>query len=95
MNAGMTPARFAQLFEGQFTHWIYRCPHPEDCPVDHRELDGLTLSPAHPLWSLITGPDLPRCSCYLIGARKPKAAMRRGADFEKAIPAKLLAIQEP
>ncbi|WP_149589805.1 phage head morphogenesis protein [Tabrizicola flagellatus] len=79
--------RLAQLREGGFTHWVYRCGDPEgDCSELHQAFDGLVVPQDHEFWDIWSPPNHYLCRCYVVGARNERGAARLGGDPTKPLP---------
>lgn len=70
--------RMAQLVAGNFPLWVYRHGGSRDPRPDHLSWDGLILPPGHPFWATHAPPNGWGCSCYVIGARSERDAVRKG-----------------
>ena len=87
-NAATTYAagRHAQLVEGGFKYWVYfhgGSAHPR---LQHLDWDGLILPADHPFWATHYPPNGWGCSCYVVGARSIKGAIRLGGNPMKVLP---------
>lgn len=78
--------RHAQLVEGGFRYWVYRHGGSAEPRVQHLGWDGLILPPDHPFWATHFPPNGWGCSCYVIGARSMRSAVRRGGKPELTLP---------
>lgn len=79
--------RHAQLTSGDYPFWVYRhggSEHPR--PFHLNYLNGLVLPPGHALWRKYYPPSDWGCSCYVLGARSERAAVRLGGDLSKTPP---------
>lgn len=70
--------RMAQLVAGNFPLWVYRHGGSRDPRPEHLSWDGLILPPGHPFWATHAPPNGWGCSCYVIGARSERDAVRKG-----------------
>lgn len=86
MRTSYAAGRMAQLVEADYPLWIYRHGASREPRPEHLAWDGLTLPPDHPFWASHAPPNGWGCSCYIIGARSPAAARRRGGDPDRALP---------
>lgn len=78
--------RHAQLTAGNFAFWIYKHGNPKEPRLEHLDWDGLILPPDHPFWITHYGPNGWGCTCYVLGARSMRAAIRLGGDPNKKLP---------
>jgi hypothetical protein len=78
--------RHAQLVAGNFKFWIYRHGGSAEPRVQHLGWDGLILPPDHPFWATHFPPNGWGCSCYVIGARSMRSAIRRGGKPDLNLP---------
>lgn len=78
--------RMAQLKAGDFPLWVYRHGGSRDPRPQHLAWDGLVLPPDHPFWATHAPPNGWGCSCYVVGARSPDGARRRGGDPDLDLP---------
>lgn len=78
--------RMAQLTAGDFPLWVYRHGGSREPRPQHLAWDGLVLPPEHPFWATHAPPNGWGCSCYVVGARSPDGARRRGGDPEIGLP---------
>lgn len=78
--------RYAQLVEGNFKFWVYRHGGSLEPREQHLSWDGLILPADHPFWASHFPPNGWGCSCYVIGARSIRGAVRRGGDVNKVLP---------
>lgn len=85
-RAAYKAKRIAQLHEGGFSLWVYRCHDSLSCPDSHAAFDGVVLPPDHPFWALWVPPHKGRCSCGVYGARSDRSARRLGGDPDKPLP---------
>lgn len=79
--------RRAQLHAAGWKFWVYlhggsRDPRPEHLNV----FNGLVLPPDHPFWDKHYPPSDWGCSCYVVGARSERGAIRLGGDPSKTLP---------
>lgn len=79
--------RYAQLKAGNFTFWVYFHGNSKEPRIVHVEWNGLVLPPDHEFWIKHYPPSAWGCSCYVIGARSLRAAIRLGGDPGKKLPA--------
>jgi uncharacterized protein with gpF-like domain len=78
--------RRAQLLAGDFPLWVYRHGDSQVPRIEHLGWDGLVLPPAHGFWVKHSPPSEWGCSCYVLGARSPRAAIRLGGKPDKPLP---------
>ena len=79
--------RFAQLTEANWAFWVYRHGGSLEPRPQHLAWNGLFLPPAHPFWTKFYPPSDWGCSCYVLGARSERGAIRLGGDPAKKLPA--------
>lgn len=79
--------RHAQLTAGGFAFWVYRHGGSQEPREIHLSWNGLFLPPGHPFWTLYYPPSGWGCSCYVVGARSERGAIRLGGDPSKKLPA--------
>ena len=79
--------RYAQLIDGNFPFWVYRHGGSLEPRPDHLSWDGFYAPPSHPFWVKHYPPSDWGCSCYALGARSARAAVRLGGDPNKRLPA--------
>lgn len=72
--------RMAQLLEGGFRYWVYRHGGSLEPRLQHLGWDGLILPPGHAFWATHAPPNGWGCSCYVLGARSIRAAIRLGGN---------------
>lgn len=77
--------RYAQLVEGDFPFWVYRHGGSVEPRIVHLGWNGLVLEPSHAFWRTHYPPSAWGCSCYVLGARSMRAAIRLGGDPEKQL----------
>ncbi|SDY55258.1 phage minor head protein [Citreimonas salinaria] len=80
MRTSYMAGRWAQL--QLFPIWIYRHGGSVEPRLHHLAWDGLILPREHPFWQTHFPPNGWGCSCFVIGARNPTAAVRRGGKPE-------------
>ncbi len=78
--------RRAQLLSGDFPFWVYRHGGSQEPRPEHVAFDGLFLPPTHDFWTIFSPPSDWGCSCYVLGARSIRAAVRLGGDPDKKLP---------
>jgi hypothetical protein len=78
--------RHAQLAAGNFAFWLYRHGNAQEPRIIHLSWDGLFLPPDHPFWVQHYAPNGWGCTCYVLGARSERAAIRLGGDPAKKLP---------
>lgn len=78
--------RNAQLVAGGFALWVYRHGGSQEPREIHLSWNGLFLPPDHPFWTLYYPPSGWGCSCYVVGARSERGAIRLGGDPSKTLP---------
>lgn len=77
--------RHAQLTAGNFAVWVYRHGNAKEPRIIHLHWDGLFLPPSHPFWRWFYPPSGWGCTCYVVGARSERAAIRLGGNPEKKL----------
>lgn len=78
--------RYAQLVDGKFQYWVYRHGGSREPRPVHLTWNGLILEPAHIFWRTHYPPSAFGCSCYVVGARSMRGAIRLGGKLDKALP---------
>ncbi|MGD1880844.1 MAG: phage minor head protein [Paracoccaceae bacterium] len=78
--------RMAQLRAKGFPYWIYFHGGSIEPRLQHLSWDGLVLPSDHPFWNTHAPPNGWGCSCYIVGARSKRAALRLGGDPSKVLP---------
>lgn len=78
--------RLAQLKAGGFKYWVYRHGGAVEPRPHHLALDGLILPADHPVWAKLYPPNDWGCSCYVVGARSMRGAIRLGGRPEVTLP---------
>jgi Phage Mu protein F like protein len=78
--------RMAQLVEAGFTLWVYRHGASLEPREQHLAWDGLILPPEHPFWATHAPPNGWGCSCYVLGARSIRGAVRLGGKPDLKLP---------
>lgn len=78
--------RYAQLRAAGFPLWVYRHGGSLDPREQHLSWDGLILPSDHPFWLTHFPPNGWGCSCYVVGARSERGAVRLGGDPSKLLP---------
>jgi len=79
--------RLAQLREKGYNYWIYFHGGSLEPREEHLSWNGLILPSDHPWWATHAPPNGWGCSCYIIGARSMRGAIRLGGDPDKVLPA--------
>lgn len=78
--------RHAQLTAGNFVFWIYRHGGSLEPREQHLSWNGMFLPPDHVFWTVWYPPSGWGCSCYVVGARNERGAIRLGGDPAKKLP---------
>lgn len=86
-SASYAAGRHAQLVAGNFAFWVYRHGGSQEPRIIHLSWNGLVLPPGHSFWVIYYPPSGWGCSCYVVGARSERAAVRLGGDPAKKLPA--------
>ncbi len=86
LSTSYAAGRFAQLQAANFPFWVYRHGASREPRHEHLALDGLVLPSDHPFWARYFPPNGWGCSCYVVGARSEKAALRLGGKPEVKLP---------
>lgn len=86
MSTSYAAGRHAQLVEGGFPFWVYRHGGALEPREQHLGWDGLILPADHPFWKTHFAPNGWGCSCYVVGARSMRAAVRLGGKPGKTLP---------
>jgi len=77
--------RHAQLTAGGYAFWVYRHGNSQEPRIVHLGWDGLVLEPGHAFWATHYPPSGWGCSCYVLGARSARAAIRLGGNPDKKL----------
>jgi hypothetical protein len=86
MATSYASGRMAQLVAGNYPFWVYRHGGSLEPRIQHLGWDGLILPPDHPFWATHAPPNGWGCSCYVLGARSERAALRLGGKPDLALP---------
>ncbi|WP_425099144.1 phage minor head protein [Tropicibacter sp. S64] len=86
MRTTYMAGRHAQLVAGNFKYWVYRHGGSVEPRIEHLGWDGLILEPDHPFWATHFPPNGWGCSCYVVGARSMRSAIRRGGKADLKLP---------
>ncbi|MES2987670.1 MAG: phage minor head protein [Pseudomonadota bacterium] len=84
-STSYSAGRHAQLVAGNFAFWVYRHGNAKDPRIEHLGWDGLILEPGHIFWRTHYPPSAWGCTCYALGARSTRAAVRLGGDPAKQL----------
>ncbi|WP_306043655.1 phage minor head protein [Mameliella sp. MMSF_3455] len=86
MRTSYAAGRHAQLVEGGFKYWVYRHGGALEPREQHLAWDGLILPADHPFWATHYPPNGWGCSCYVVGARSLRQAIRLGGNPDVTLP---------
>ncbi|QYK42857.1 MAG: hypothetical protein KF887_07075 [Paracoccaceae bacterium] len=86
MQTTFAAGRWAQLKQAGFPLLIYRHGGSLEPRLQHLGWDGLILPADHPFWQTHAPPNGWGCSCYVIGARSMRDAVRKGGKPGKTLP---------
>lgn len=86
MATSYAAGRWAQLRAAGYPLLIYRHGGSLDPRLEHLSWDGLILSADHPFWLTHAPPNGWGCSCYIVGARSERDAVRKGGKPQKKLP---------
>ncbi|MBV6636417.1 MAG: hypothetical protein KI788_10975 [Mameliella sp.] len=86
MRTSYAAGRHAQLVEGGFKYWVYRHGGALEPREQHLAWDGLILPADHPFWATHYPPNGWGCSCYVVGARSLRQAIRLGGNPKVTLP---------
>ena len=78
--------RWAQLMKAGYPLLVYRHGGSLDPRPEHLSWDGLILPVDHPFWATHAPPNGWGCSCFVIGARSERDAVRKGGKPGKRLP---------
>lgn len=79
--------RRAQLDAAGWKFWVYLHGGSKDPRPEHLNIfNGLILPPDHPFWATHYPPSDWGCSCYVVGARSIRGALRLGGIEGKTLP---------
>lgn len=86
MATSYAAGRWAQLRAAGYPLLIYRHGGSLDPRLEHLSWDGLILPADHPFWLTHAPPNGWGCSCYVVGARSVRDAVRKGGKPGKKLP---------
>lgn len=86
MATSYAAGRWAQLRAAGYPLLIYRHGGSLDPRLEHLSWDGLILPADHPFWLTHAPPNGWGCSCYIVGARSERDAVRKGGKPQKKLP---------
>lgn len=86
MATSYAAGRMAQLVEAKYPFWVYRHGGSLEPRIQHLGWDGLILPPDHPFWATHAPPNGWGCSCYVLGARSERGAVRLGGKPALSLP---------
>ncbi len=87
MATAYAAGRMAQLVAANYPLWVYRHGGSLEPRIQHLGWDGLILPPDHPFWITHAPPNGWGCSCYVLGARSERGAVRLGGKPGLKLPA--------
>lgn len=86
MATSYAAGRWAQLRAAGYPLLIYRHGGSLDPRLEHLGWDGLILPADHSFWLTHAPPNGWGCSCYIVGARSERDAVRKGGKPQKKLP---------